>query len=399
MTAAPGSSAQAGTTWHLLGIVQFNFVAYFCVGLPLAVIPTVVHAGLGYGAVLAGLAVSLQYLATLLSRPWAGRLCDLRGPKRSVLLGLGFCAGSGVLLLAAALATPLPALALALLLASRLPLGMGESLVTTGTTVWGIGTVGVANTAKAISWNGITSYGALALGAPVGVWLAQAWGMQALGALGLVVALASLGLALRRPGVAATPGVRLPARAVLGRIWPFGACLGLGSMGFGAITAFAALYFLDRHWPHAALAISALGGAFVLVRLAAGWTIDRFGGYRVALASFLVEVLGLGLLWLAPSAPMAIAGAAVTGAGFSLVFPALGMEAVRQVPAANRGSALGLYSVFLDVALGATGPLAGWLAHRAGYGGIYGVAALAAGLALMATLAIALCVRRPAAWH
>ncbi len=55
---------------RLLGIVLFNFVAYFCVGLPLAVIPAQVHVTLGYGAVLAGLAVSVLWprLTALTSR-------------------------------------------------------------------------------------------------------------------------------------------------------------------------------------------------------------------------------------------------------------------------------------------------------------------------------------------
>jgi hypothetical protein len=37
----------------------------------------------------------VQYVATLSSRPVAGRLCDVRGPKHSVRIGLGFCAASG----------------------------------------------------------------------------------------------------------------------------------------------------------------------------------------------------------------------------------------------------------------------------------------------------------------
>ena len=61
---------------------------------------------------------------------------------------------------------------------------------------------------------------------------------------------------------------------------------------------------------------------------------------------------------------------------------ALGVEAVSQVPAHSRGSALGVYSVFMDVALALTGPLGGWLASDGrGFAPVYaasGVIALAA---------------------
>lgn len=72
------------------------------------------------------------------------------------------------------------------------------------------------------------------------------------------------------------------------------------------------------------------------------------------------------LLWLAPNPNLALAGAALTGFGFSLVFPALGVEAVNLVPAASRGAAVGAYSLFIDLSLGITGPVAGAVA--AGFG-------------------------------
>jgi MFS family permease len=373
---------------RILGVVLFNFVGYFCVGLPLAAIPGHVHHDLGYGTVLAGLAVSLQSLATLLTRTPAGRLCDGRGPKTSVLAGLGACAVAGVLLLASAWLAAVPAASLAILLLSRLALGAGESLVTTGTITWGIGEAGIAQSGRVISWNGVTTYGALGLAAPCGVWLARQWGFAALGTVTLLVALAALWLCRHRPGVVPIRGPRVPARQVLAKVLPFGLCLGLGSLGFGAITAFVALYYGSRGWPHAALAISLLGATFVATRLVLPNAIARFGGYAVALGSFVVEATGLLLLWWAPLPAWAALGAAVTGAGFALVFPSLGSEAIRAIAASSRGTALGIFSLFLDVALAVVGPLAGWLALRGGYGTIYLVAALASALASLVTFGL-----------
>jgi predicted MFS family arabinose efflux permease len=88
------------------------------------------------------------------------------------------------------------------------------------------------------------------------------------------------------------------------------------------------------------------------------------------------------MLWLAPEPHFALAGAALTGFGFALVFPALGVEAVGLVPPASRGAALSAYSVFLDLSLGITGPLAGYIAGEFGYGSVFLFAAVAAAAAV-----------------
>ncbi|MNQ54880.1 major facilitator superfamily transporter [compost metagenome] len=60
-------------------------------------------------------------------------------------------------------------------------------------------------------------------------------------------------------------------------------------------------------------------------------------------------------------------GAALTGFGLSLVYPALDVEAVTRIPAASRSSALGI-----------AGPLMGAIASLAGFAAIFLVAALMA---------------------
>lgn len=61
-----------------------------------------------------------------------------------------------------------PTASLALLLAGRVLLGIGQGLVGTGSISWGVGLVGAENMARVISFNGIASYGAVAIGAPLG---------------------------------------------------------------------------------------------------------------------------------------------------------------------------------------------------------------------------------------
>ena len=135
-------------TLQVVSIVLFTFIGYLNIGIPLAVLPGYVHNDLGFGTVIAGLVISVQYLATLLSRPYAGKIIDNKGSKLAVMYGLAGCGLSGVFMLMSAWMQSLPMLSLFSLLIGRLILGSSESLVGSGSIGWGIGRVG-APTANA----------------------------------------------------------------------------------------------------------------------------------------------------------------------------------------------------------------------------------------------------------
>lgn len=101
------------------------------------------------------------------------------------------------------------------------------------------------------------------------------------------------------------------------------------------------------------------------------------------------------VLGLAPSPLVAMIGSALAGFGFALVFPALGVEAFVRVPSTSRGAALGVFSVFLDVALGLTGPLAGLLVGIYGYASIFLIACVAALTGCGITVALGARLARP----
>jgi MFS family permease len=387
--AASTAAANAGTL-QIVSFTYFTFICYLSVGLPLAVLPLYVHLRLGYSAALAGLVISIQYVATLISRPWAGRISDRAGAKVAVLWGMGFCSASGALLVAAAALHSLPWLSLATLILSRLILGVGESLGSTGSTLWGIASAGASNTAKVISFNGISTYGGMALGAPLGVVLDGQWGLSSIGLIVLLLGAFSLALASRKRPVAVAPGEHLPFSHVVGRVAPHGMSLALGGVGYSTLATFVTLFYLSRHWSGAALCLTAFGLAFIAARLLFIQTIDRFGGFPVAIACLSVESLGTALLWRASQPTMALAGAALAGFGFSLVFPALGVEAVKRVTLNNRGAALGVFTAFADVSFFLTGPLAGAVIGLWGYPSVF----LFALICVLAALGIAIALER-----
>ncbi|MBH3429829.1 MFS transporter [Pseudomonas alkylphenolica] len=372
----PAPAHTVSITLQILSIVFYTFIAFLCIGLPIAVLPGYVHDQLGFSAVIAGLTIGLQYLATLLSRPFAGRVADGQGTKRAIIYGLIGIAVSGLLTCASALTVSAPLLSLFTLLAGRVFLGIAQGLIGVATLSWGIGAVGAEHTARVISWNGIASYGAIAIGAPVGVMLVDQVNFATLGLVLSVLAVLALWVIRNKPSMPVVRGERLPFWAAFARVAPCGAGLTLASIGYGTLTTFVTLFYLEQGWTGAAWCLSAFGLCFILSRLLFVNAVNRFGGYQVAIVCMTTEALGLALLWLAPSPVLALVGAGLTGFGLSLVYPALGVEAIKQVPVSSRGAGLGAYAVFFDLALAIAGPLMGAVALHLGYAWIFCIAAL-----------------------
>jgi len=181
------------------------------------------------------------------------------------------------------------------------------------------------------------------------------------------------------------PLKRLPSTArthtglmkVMAAVWIPGVASALSSIGFGAITAFSTLLFVARGWL-AWPAFTVFAIAFILTRIVLGHVADRFGGAKVALICATIEAVGLALIWLAPWSALSLSGAALTGIGYSLVYPGFGVEAVRNAPAQTRGLAMAAYTAFLDVALGFGTPVLGLLAAVATLGAAFVASAVAA---------------------
>lgn len=386
----PPSSAHVPPAPHvvltLLPITLAVFIGFLTIGLPLPVLPLHLRDALGMGTLAVGALIGAQFAAALLSRAWAGHMADSRGAKRAVILGLFAASASGVAYEISLAFIAWPTVSAGVLLLGRLLLGVGESLVVTGALGWGVGLAGPQNAGKVMAWIGIAMYGAYAVGAPVGVAVAGRWGFAGISAAAVVLPLLSVLLVASMRAVAPTGARRTPFYEILGLVWGPGLGLALSSVGFGVITAFIALLFAERGWGNASMAFTAFGLAFIGARLGFGHLPDRWGGARVALACVLGEALGQLLIWRADTAAMACAGAALTGFGYSLAFPAFGVEAVRRAPPQSRGAAMGAYVAFLDISLCLAGPTLGAVACSQGLGSVYLVGAAAVASSLLVAI-------------
>jgi MFS family permease len=356
---------------RILPLMITVFVVFLVTGVALPALPLYVHQRLGLGTFAIGAVAGAQFAASLITRMGAGVFADNRGAKRALLVGLATAATAGLLYLASLAVVETPLASAGILLAGRAVLGAAESLVIVGAQSWGLGLVGRENAGKVISWLGIALYGALAAGAPLGSALYAAYGFAAISLATIVAPIATLALVGPLTPVAPKPHVRVELLKVATAVSMPGIALAFASVGFGVMTAFSVLLFLERGWRPAWLAYTAFAVAFIAARIMFGHLPDQKGGARIAMLFAIVEAAGFAALWASPSRWIGFVGAAVVGFGYSLVYPGLGIEAVRRAPAEARGLAIGVFTAYLDLALGVLLPALGLLAGVAGLSTVF----------------------------
>lgn len=355
----------------LAPLVAAVLVVFLITGLAIPVLPLHVHHGLGFGTFVVGLVTGCQFATALISRIWSGHYADTHGAKRAVVAGLVAAAASGLLYVASLRFVAAPLTSVAILVAGRALLGGAESFIVTGVLSWGLALVAPENSGKVIAWIGTAMYAAFTVGAPLGSAIYATHGFLAIALATTVVPLAVVPFVLSLRPVAPLPRTQPPLSTVIGAVLEPAIGLAFASLAFGAVMTFSALYFVARDWTPAWLALTAFTTAFMVTRIAFGHLPDKCGGAKVALISIVLEAAGLALMWLAPWSSVAVTGAVLTGLGYALVYPGLGVEAVRHVPPQSRGLAMGTYTAFFDLGVGVSSPLLGLIAAHAGLSAVF----------------------------
>lgn len=347
----------------LISYVSFTFVGYFIIGLSLSVLPIFISKSLGFSLVVAGLVISLQYVSTFFLRAYSGKVIDRKGPKPAVLFSMLSFSLTGIFLIIAYYFRVSPFISLTFLIITRLLTGCAEGMIGASPINWAIMALGEKHTAKIISYNGVACYGALAMGASLGIIIEHQFSLYGIGVLSIILGILGFFFAKTKENKKNTNHQDSQSFwKVLGKVAPFGICLALGGLGFASISTFITLYYNYFHWNNGALCLSVFGGLFVAGRLVFSNVINNYGGIKVAITCLLVETIGLLIIAFATTSQIALVGAGVTGLGFSLIFPALGVVAIKSVSPSSQGSALAGYGLFIDLSLGVAGPLIGAVA-------------------------------------
>jgi MFS family permease len=357
-----GEQAERGWLSVFGGLCLVLLLTFTAFGAAVPILPQLIEGPLHAPSFAVGSAFALSAVAALLSRPYLGRLAQQAGSRRVMLAGAVLAALVGG---AYALdATGGHGAGLGGLLATRVLMGIAEAAVFTAGSLWAVALAPVSRRGQLVGIYGLAMWGGWTLGPVVGqlllenvgyggVWIAHA----VLPALAAVVLTCLPARAAGRNAGQAASRKLLPPPVILP-----GTALALAAVGYSALSGFVVLHLAARGVGGGPLALSLFGAAYIVVRLVAGRLPDRAGAGRVAVACGLTEAVGLLLLAVAGSAWMAGLGAVVMGAGFTLLYPSLALLVINRSAESERGAALGAYTSFWDLGLGAAGLVTGAIA-------------------------------------
>jgi MFS family permease len=373
------------------GIFAVTLLGLLSIGATLPVLPRYVKGPIDAGDVAVGVVTGAFAVTGLACRPLAGWFADARGRKITVIVGSLFTAIASALYFVPA---GVPGLIVA-----RLILGAGEGSVYTAGAAWVVDLAPVERRGRVIGLYGLAIWGGLALGPLIGELLLDAGDYELVWAFAAGAPLVGVLIASRMPESfrpASSQASRPRARELVSReaLRP-GLALALATIGYATVAAFIVLHLREQGFGHGAEVFVAFAATVVGVRLIGGDLPDRIGARRIAVGAGLVEASGLVLIALAESFAIAIIGAVVMGAAFSLLFPSLALLVLERVPIERRGAAMGTFTAFFDLGVGTGGPIAGIAAALGGYEAAF---LLAAAFGMVAALAAARAGQKRLAW-
>ena len=374
MAALTKVNDQRAPTAALLQLFGIVFGAFVVVGMAMPVVPLYVHDHLGMGTFVVGLIAGGQFASQLASRVWAGRYSDTQGTRATIFLGLVAHAAAGFISLISLTVPDRPALAACILLLGRIVLGVGGSFVITGAQALGLSILGPSNAGKVMSWIGMATYAGYILGAPAGTILYGARGFAYVAVAMQAIPLAALLLPIPPDQAGSKARVSRSIQSVVAMVWVPGLGLVFASFGVAAMMSFVALLFRSHGWAPWG-GFTAYAVAFLCARLLLGHLPDRAGGGRVAMLFATLAAGGQFLLWWDVGLMVSCIGAVLSGFGMAMVYPGLGVEAVRRVPTDSGGLALSTYTAFSDLAIGVASPLLGLVGKLAGIAAVFAASA------------------------
>ncbi|MGE5200241.1 MAG: MFS transporter, partial [Rhodospirillaceae bacterium] len=246
------------------------------------------------------------------------------------------------------------------------------------------GTLPPSRRAEGISYWGLASVLALAVGPPIGFWLyGYGWFTlcAAMGLLNLFVAAIAWRLPADQPHPARVGG-EAAGPLVEWRVLVLSGTLLLYSYGYGAVTSFAAMYAETTGSMPKGIYLTVVGAAIIATRPFLGRIADRAGYVRLLVPCLALISAGLLVLVSGGDRLRQVLSAVIFGTGYGTAYPVYAAYLLQRVDAARRGAAFGALIAAFDTGIGSGSLVTGWIVGVAGYQAGFGVAAALSALAI-----------------
>jgi MFS family permease len=386
MTRPPSNAPGGLFTRAFVAVFAAALVFFVSGGIVIPIAPRFATGVLEADALGFGIAMGIFSLASLAVRPLVGWWADRFG-RHPLLVG-------GSMLTVAALLLHLPANGLALFIAARALLGVGEACFLVAGLAAGGDLAPPRRIGEALSLMSLSIYVGVAIGPVIGETLLGIGGYPAVWVGAAVLAGVAAALASQAPET--RPSATSTGSAPRGRLFhPRGVFPGFlvlcGTFGMAAFLTFVPLHAVALGLDGAGSAFAVFGIVVIVLRLFGAKIPDRMGPVRLGASALGCTAVGLALIGVLPDQAGLLVGTAVFAAGVALTLPAVMALAMSRAPVEERGSVVGTTSVFLDLSFGLAPVVFAPLAAYAGYAAMF----LTAG-ALAALGALVLVVRRAA---
>ena len=365
-------------------------LAYFLALSMLApVLPLYVRGQLHGKGTAVGIGVGAFAVGAVLLRPYAGRIGDRYG-RRWLVIG-------GALVVSVSIAAYGVIDSLAWLVFARFITGIGEAAFFVGAATMITDLAPVERRGEAVSYWSIAVYGGLAFGPALGelVLNDDRYVATWLVASALALLAAAVGCALHETGErhrAGTP--RTQQRLIHPAAIRPGIVLMLGLIGLAGFSTFVSLYARrELHRGGAGMIFLIYGVCVLLVRIFGARLPDRLGSIRAGTGALFFGGLGLGVMAAVPTFAGLVVGTVIFAGGMSLLYPALLVMALSDVPDTERASVVGTFSSFFDLSQGIGALVCGAAQQLLGYRAAFAVGAILAGVGFL-TLRVGAARRR-----
>lgn len=333
-------------------LVAAGLFYFLAIGSLLPTLPVYVEQEMGGGGIEVGLVVGAFAVSAALIRPTAGRLGDVWGRRRMVLVG-SVVAAVGI--------APLGIVqAVWFLVLLRLVAGLGEAFFFIGAATAAQDLAPDHRRGESASLFSVAIYSGLAFGPSIGELLYDRVGSTATWLFAAGSCAVSAVLSSRIPAALGRVENPAPRRGLLhpAAVLP-GSVLLMGILGFTGFVSFLPLYIDELGVDDAGPFFLVYGLIVLAVRIFGARLPDRLGPIRTSTMALTAIGSGVGTVALVESAAGIWIGTVLLSLGMALLFPALFTLAVNNAPAAERSHAVGTFSLFFDLSQGLGAPALG----------------------------------------